>query len=226
MDYLDEHNEPALLISADFQKAFDSLEWDFIAYCLNLFNFGPSIIKHVKWIKVFHTNTTTQVSNNGWVTNMFNPSRGSRQGCPLSPYTLLICAEILGCLFRNDPLILGIQIQNHKFVVSQYADDTIITIAYSEHNLRKAVNIFETFAIYSGLKCLGVDICHRTEDLLKLNYARALEKIKAIIQIWDKRYLTLFGKVMILNSFIISQLIYLLSVLPAPPKNTMTQINK
>ena len=55
---------------------------------------------------------------------------------------------------------------------------------------------------------------------------RALEKIKAIIQIWDKRYLTLFGKVMILNSFIISQLIYLLSVLPAPPKNTMTQINK
>ena len=258
MDHLDEHNEPALLISADFQKAFDSLEWDFIVYCLNLFNFGPSIIK---WIKVFHTNTTTRVSNNGWVTNMFNPSRGSRQGCPLSPYTFLICAEILGCLFRNDPSILGIQIQNHKFVVSQYADDTIITIAYSEHNLRKAVNIFETFAIYSGLKlnydksqvmplgsikhdydilvpesgfewcegpikCLGVDICHRTEDLLKLNYARALEKIKAIIQIWDKRYLTLFGKVMILNSFIISQLIYLLSVLPAPPKNTMTQINK
>ena len=44
MDYLDEHNEPALLISADFQKAFDSLEWDFIAYCLNLFNVGPSII--------------------------------------------------------------------------------------------------------------------------------------------------------------------------------------
>ena len=68
------------------------------------------------------------------------------------------------------------------------------------------------------IKCLGVDICHRTEDLLKLNYARALEKIKAIIQIWDKRYLTLFGKVMIMNSFIISQLIYLLSVLPAPPK--------
>ena len=156
---------------------------------------------------------------------------------------------------------MGIQIQSHKFVVSQYADDTIITIAYSEHNLRKAVNIFETFAICSGLKlnydknqvmplgsikheydilvpesgfewcegpikCIGVDICHITEDLLKLNYARALEKIKAIIQIWDKRYLTLFGKVMILNSFIISQLIYLLSVLPAPPKNTMTQINK
>ena len=43
MDYLDEHNEPALLISADFQKAFDSLEWDFIAYCLNLFKLLPSV---------------------------------------------------------------------------------------------------------------------------------------------------------------------------------------
>ena len=38
------------------------------------------------------------------------------------------------------------------------------------------------------IKCLGVDIilCHRTEDLLKLQYARSLEKIKTIIQILDK----------------------------------------
>ena len=31
---------------------------------------------------------------------------------------------------------------------------------------------------------LGVDLCHRTEDLLKLNYARSLGKIKTALQIW------------------------------------------
>ena len=45
---------------------------------------------------------------------------------------------------------------------------------------------------------LRVDICHRTEDL-KFNYARSIGKIKTALQIWDKRYLTLYGKVTILN---------------------------
>ena len=68
MDYVDENNIPALLLSADFQKAFDSLEWDFVDCCLQLFNFGPSLRK---WAKILNTNITTRVSNNGWVTNIF-----------------------------------------------------------------------------------------------------------------------------------------------------------
>ena len=56
MDYVDENNIPALLLSADFPKAFDSLEWDFIDCYLQLFNFGPSLRK---WAKIFDTNITT-----------------------------------------------------------------------------------------------------------------------------------------------------------------------
>ena len=53
----------ALLLSADFQKAFDCLEWKCVEYCLHRFNFGPSLIK---WIKCFYTDITTRISNNGW----------------------------------------------------------------------------------------------------------------------------------------------------------------
>ena len=212
MDYLDENNQAALLLSADFEKAFDCLEWKFVEYCLNKFNFGYSLIK---WVKLFHTDITTTVSNNGWTSEMFYPTRGSRQGCPLSPYIFLICAEMLASMLRNNPSVHGINIHDRCFLVSQYADDTIITLDYSEDVLREIVKTFKLYAKYSGLRVnyekseimplgiikyqynkivpecnfewtegpirsLGVDICHRTEDLLKLNYTKALKKMENI----------------------------------------------
>ena len=148
MDFLNETKKGALLLSADFQKAFDCLEWKFVEYCLHRFNFGPSLIK---WIKCFYTDITTRISNNGWTSDSFNPTRGSRQGCPLSPYVFLICAEILACMLRNHPFIHGVNIDNNIFLVSQYADDTLITIDYSEQVLRAVVEIFDSYAIFSGL---------------------------------------------------------------------------
>ena len=257
MDYLDDNNEAAILLSADFEKAFDCLEWDFIEYCLNQFNFGQSL---KKWIKVFYTGIITRISNNGWVTEMFYPTRGSRQGCPLSPYICIICAEFLACLIRNNDNIEGIRVNDGTFLVSQYADDTLITLKYNVQNLRNTIETFNLFTKFSGLKVnydkseimplgciqynyiiiapesgirwtegpiksLGIELCHRTEDLLKLNYTKSLEKMCNIIRIWEKRYLTPYGKVIVINSFIISQFVYLMSVLPAPPDQLSKQIN-
>ena len=50
MDYTVEENIPGLLIFIDFEKAFDSVEWDFLFKCLEAFNFG-SDFPH--WIKTF-----------------------------------------------------------------------------------------------------------------------------------------------------------------------------
>ena len=76
---------------------------------------------------------------------------GSRQGCPLSPYVFIICAEILGYLIRNTKHIEVIIIDGKEFLINQYADDTIIILSYSEENLRNIVTIFERYAEYSGL---------------------------------------------------------------------------
>ena len=76
-----------ILISLDFNKAFDSLEWPLITKVLNTFNFGTSLRK---WVTVFYSNIESAVINNGFATNWFKLSKGVRQGCPLSPY-LLYC---------------------------------------------------------------------------------------------------------------------------------------
>ena len=40
MDYTVEENIPGLPIFIDFEKAFDSVEWEFLFKCLKAFNFG------------------------------------------------------------------------------------------------------------------------------------------------------------------------------------------
>ena len=44
MEFTVKENIPRLLIFADFQKAFDSIEWDFLVSCLEAFNFGRDFI--------------------------------------------------------------------------------------------------------------------------------------------------------------------------------------
>ena len=44
MEFTDTENVPGFMIFIDFQKAFDSVEWDFILGCLEAFNFGPDFI--------------------------------------------------------------------------------------------------------------------------------------------------------------------------------------
>ena len=47
-----------------------------------------------------------------------------------------------------------------------------------------------------------------------------------ILKIWGRRYLTLYGKVKIINRFVIYQLVYLLSVFPSPSEKMLMQINQ
>ena len=47
MDFTVKENIPGLLIFVDFQRAFDSLERDFLVSCLEAFNFGRDFIHGV-----------------------------------------------------------------------------------------------------------------------------------------------------------------------------------
>lgn len=77
--------------------------------------------------------------------------RGVRQGDPLSPYLFILCAEILANAIKNDPHIIGIKVNQLNFVVSQYADDTIILLDGSDVSLRHTLHLLNEFASISGL---------------------------------------------------------------------------
>ena len=60
MNYVEEENKPGLLLVVDFEKAFDSISWDFIGEVLEFFKFGPSM---KKWISVLYNNISSAVTS-------------------------------------------------------------------------------------------------------------------------------------------------------------------
>ena len=53
MDFTAKENIPGLLLFIDFQKAFDSVEWEFLIESLKRFNFGRDFLQ---WVKTFYNN--------------------------------------------------------------------------------------------------------------------------------------------------------------------------
>ena len=96
----------------DFEKAFDSIEWDFLYQSLEAFNFGPTLIR---WIKTFYNNVSSCVINNGLFFEQFKLERGVRQGDPLSPYLFVVAIEILAISLRSNEHIEGIEIDTDEF---------------------------------------------------------------------------------------------------------------
>ena len=147
--YTDVNDIPGLLLLIDFEKAFDSISHHFIIKVLQYFKFGPSIIR---WFSVFYENIQSCIVVNGHLTPRFRIERGCRQGDPLSSYIFLLCAEILGIMFRKSRFINGISISEKKLKLIQYADDTLLTLNGTFSELNVALSILDEYASISGLK--------------------------------------------------------------------------
>ena len=135
----------------DFEKAFDSLEWNFIENTLIYFGFGVSI---VQWFKTFYNDISSYILYNGHLSNSFAILRGGagvgggrdggfRQGDPLSPY---LCVQLLSAALKAHPDIQGLVINNSEYLISQYADDSTLIFGDDEKSLNKALDIIDNFA--------------------------------------------------------------------------------
>ena len=140
---------PGLLMLIDFEKAFDSVSWDFLYKALSLFGYSKNLIT---WIKVLNKNIKAYVLQCGVLSGEIPINRGCRQGDPVSPYLFLIGAEILSLLIRLNPHIVGILIDGIEFKLTQFADDTTLMLDGSQHSLQAALNTLEIFGNMSGLR--------------------------------------------------------------------------
>ena len=87
-----------MAIKVDLERKFNRMEWSFIHKVLQAFKFPQNLIR-----MIMSCVTTTRISIlfNGGALEPFTPSRGLRQGDPLSPYLFILCMEYLGHLIEQ-----------------------------------------------------------------------------------------------------------------------------
>jgi hypothetical protein len=82
----------------DLIKAYDRVDWNYLEEALRKFGFAE---KWIHWIMTCVKTVNFSVKFNGKLLKKFSPSRGLRQGDPLSPYLFLFIPEGLSSLLKE-----------------------------------------------------------------------------------------------------------------------------
>ena len=118
-----------ILFKVDFEKAYDSIDFDYLDEVMKKMGF-PTLWR--KWINECIRTATASVLVNGSPTDEFPLGRGLRQGDPLWPFLFLLAAEgfhLLMASLEVHDLFAGYPVgRSDTTVVShlQFADDTLI----------------------------------------------------------------------------------------------------
>ncbi|GKB28200.1 putative RNA-directed DNA polymerase [Tanacetum coccineum] len=143
-----------LLFKVNFEKAFDSVNWNFLLDVMRQMGFGS---KWRKWIASCLSSASISVLINGSPSNEFKMERGLRQGDPLSPFLFLLVVEGLQVIILeacNKGIFKGVSLAESGANISllQYADDALFFGEWSRFNAKNLTHILKCFELGSGLK--------------------------------------------------------------------------
>ena len=122
--------------------------------CLKKYGFGKQFIH---WIEILYNKPTFSVKNNGWISGESQMARGIRQCCAVSALLFILAVEFLAIEIREANDINGIKLFKKTTKLTQYADDTTLTLE-KEQSVISALERVKTFGTISGLE-LNVDKC-------------------------------------------------------------------
>jgi hypothetical protein len=139
-------------VKLHMHKAYDRVEWIFLENMMRKMGFAE------RWISLMMAcvrSVRYQVRFNSEETDMFTPTRGLRQGDPLSPYLFLLCAEGLSSLLLHEEEVGGIdrvRVCRNAASVSHllFADDSLILMKADMNNATSLQQVLDTYCANSG----------------------------------------------------------------------------
>ncbi|XP_031091035.1 uncharacterized protein LOC115996030 [Ipomoea triloba] len=137
-------------LKLDMANAYDRMEWPFLKRMLEALGFAEG------WINLIMLCVTTVSYDflvNGTLSGQVVPTRGLRQGDPLSPYLFIICAEGLSLLLQKaqaDGSIRGCRVARGAPSVSHlfFADDSLL---FFRSNAQEAGAIKHCLSLYESM---------------------------------------------------------------------------
>ncbi|GKC19136.1 RNA-directed DNA polymerase, eukaryota, reverse transcriptase zinc-binding domain protein [Tanacetum coccineum] len=152
IDWYKRKKAKLMILKIDFEKAIDSVSWDFLDQVLQFTGFGHT---WRSWIRGCLSSAKASVLVNGSPTAEFDLQRGLRQGDPLSHFLFILVMEGLHVAIEdaiNAGLFYGAKL--HSLHVSHlfFADDVLLLGEWSSVNISNLVNLLNCFYKVSGLK--------------------------------------------------------------------------
>jgi len=253
VEYTNDKNMPAAIISIDQSKAFDRVSHDYLFSVLSNLGFKPTFIS---LIKLLYTEINSSILVNGFISEQFPVERSVRQGCCLSPLLYVITMEPLAHRIRTNPMIKGIPLPGtaETAKICQYADDTNLFISDTKSvkyilelvelygKMTGAVlNLDKTFGIWLGRwrgrtdepcgikwttecqKFYGIYIGGK--EAIQKTWDNVIKKLEKCILLYSRRDLSFKGRSVILQAVLCTSIWYVGSLI-AMPQRVEQKLNK
>ncbi|XP_057419451.1 uncharacterized protein LOC130713677 [Lotus japonicus] len=144
-----------LIFKVDYEKAYDSVSWEFLEYMMGRMHFSR---KWIQWIMSCLRSASVSVLVNGSPCEEFSMKRGLRQEDPLAPFLFLIVAEGLTSFFAQAVrlgIFMGFAFGGDSEIgvsMLQFSDDTVFIRDATVQNVQTIKCVLRCFELISGLK--------------------------------------------------------------------------
>jgi len=160
-------NKSHMAIKLDMSKAYDRVEWDYLKALMLQLGFHPL---WVDLVMVGITSVSYSVLMNGVASSYILPSRGFRQGDPLSPYLFLLCSEGFIALIQKVAqanCLHGVRISRGAPMITHllFADDRLL---FCNASIEECQIIKEILYIYEKASRQKVN-CDKTSIFFSKN---------------------------------------------------------
>ena len=143
-----------IIMSIDFEKAFDSVSFSFIEKVVETAGF-PKRMR--TWVTILLNGFKSHVNHAGNLLKLIELGRGARQGDPIASILFVLAIEVLLIAIRSNKKIEPYKyssainaIISHK--VEAYADDVNLILPRKEESIREVFSLLDKFEELSGLK--------------------------------------------------------------------------
>ncbi|KAG7593940.1 Ribonuclease H-like superfamily [Arabidopsis thaliana x Arabidopsis arenosa] len=205
----------SMAVKTDMSKAYDRIEWAFLAAVLKRFGFHD---KWINWVMVCVSSVTYSFLINGSPQGKVFPSRGLRQGDPLSPYLFILCTEVLSGLCLNAQkkgTLPGVRVAQASGQCINATKSGITFSAKTPPEVKERVKLALGITNEGGVgKYLGLPehFGRRKKDI----FTAIVDKIRQRSLSWTNRFLSAAGKQVLLKAVLAAMPSYAMSCFKLP----------